>query len=576
MNMPPFSGTELFTQSTDATLADLMGLVETAPFKTDPLTNETRRRRVLGSLGRMARILGKSPESLVLNEAFLDKVRKVKPRLHGIGKRSWENILVDFRYVCRELLGLPMGRNPAPMSPAWEALINPINDPERRRLYGFARWCSKNGIDPENVDDNVAARFRAHLETTSLKKPYHSYRVMARFWNEWGGIDPNWPTYRFELTDQRRTRTLPLEAFPASFAADIDHWARTNGEGDLLARLEDGPDRPLRASTIKGRRDQVLALASAAVRAGVPIETITDLERLVEVEVYRQGLVQLINEYGKVTSWVENIARGMLPIARHHVRVEPDHYGALSALRKKLALPFEGLTARNKARLLQFDDPKTLQRLLSLPEVIYTRLGKLDEINSVHARFAETALAIAILLAAPIRIQNLQGLNLESHVHRTRPPRQSRRSPVKILIPGKEVKNGEDISIPLPPDVVRFLDLFLKRYRPLLAPIHSPYLFSNRTTNRPLSKAQLGQRISELVLEEVGAEINPHMFRHLVAKIILDNVPGAYGLVKSALGHKSVHTTCRVYADHEQESAFVRHHDILETARRRPGQRGRH
>jgi len=560
MNTPPFSGTELFTQSTAVTLADLMGLVETAPFKTAPLANETRRRRVLGSLGRMARILGKPPEGLVLDQAFLDRLRKVKPRLHGIGKRSWQNILVDFRYVCRKLLGLPMGRNPAPMSPAWKALINPINDLARKRLYRFARWCSKNDIDPENVDDEVAARFRAHLETTSLKKPYHSYRVMARFWNERGGIDPNWPAYRFEVTDQRRTRTLPLEAFPASFAADIDHWARQVSADNLGDWLNSSLEKPLSPRTVKTRRHQLLVLATAVVRAGIPIEDVTGLAVFADPDIYKRGLEHLHKEFGGKTPWLENVARGFLPVARHYVGVPENVYRDLQQICRKVRLGFRPLNEKNRRRLLPFEDPALAQQLLGLAEATFASLARVDDPVRPHALEAQSALAVAILLVAPIRLANLVSLEMDKHLLLTG---RGRAQTLKLLVSGDEVKNGLELSYPLPSETARLVQLYRARYLPLLAPGGTACLFPGQTKTAPKTVATLSRQISAFLLEHLGVEMNVHLFRHLAALLFLRQNPGQYVVVQQLLGHKSVETTVRFYAILEQEMAVRAYHDIL-------------
>jgi integrase len=59
--------------------------------------------------------------------------------------------------------------------------------------------------------------------------------------------------------------------------------------------------------------------------------------------------------------------------------------------------------------------------------------------------------------------------------------------------------------------------------------------------------------------------LNPHAFRHLAAKLILDAEPGAYGKARLVLNHASTAMVERVYGGSEKASA-VRHFDkhILE------------
>ena len=54
--------------------------------------------------------------------------------------------------------------------------------------------------------------------------------------------------------------------------------------------------------------------------------------------------------------------------------------------------------------------------------------------------------------------------------------------------------------------------------------------------------------------------MNPHLFRHAVAKIYLDAQPGNYGVVQRTLGHLSMNTT-KIYYSGCETAAAVRHFD---------------
>ncbi|MBM4073226.1 MAG: site-specific integrase [Planctomycetes bacterium] len=66
------------------------------------------------------------------------------------------------------------------------------------------------------------------------------------------------------------------------------------------------------------------------------------------------------------------------------------------------------------------------------------------------------------------------------------------------------------------------------------------------------------EAIRKATLEEAGLKMNPHLFRHAMAKIYLDRNPGDYETIRRLLGHKSIETTIRFYCGAEQESA-IRH-----------------
>jgi integrase len=61
---------------------------------------------------------------------------------------------------------------------------------------------------------------------------------------------------------------------------------------------------------------------------------------------------------------------------------------------------------------------------------------------------------------------------------------------------------------------------------------------------------------------DLGFAINPHVFRHLAAKLYLTAHPGRYHDVQLLLGHRSVETTVSYYVDLEAEEAF-RHFDAV-------------
>ncbi len=62
--------------------------------------------------------------------------------------------------------------------------------------------------------------------------------------------------------------------------------------------------------------------------------------------------------------------------------------------------------------------------------------------------------------------------------------------------------------------------------------------------------------------EEVQSNqaLTPHQFRHLAAKLYLDQHPGNYEVVRRVLGHKSIKTTVNFYTGLETRAA-VAHFD---------------
>jgi integrase len=57
-------------------------------------------------------------------------------------------------------------------------------------------------------------------------------------------------------------------------------------------------------------------------------------------------------------------------------------------------------------------------------------------------------------------------------------------------------------------------------------------------------------------------ELNPHLIRHAIAKIVIDRDPGAYLSISRVLGHASLSTTLGHYLGTETKAA-ARHIDQL-------------
>jgi site-specific recombinase XerD len=168
-----------------------------------------------------------------------------------------------------------------------------------------------------------------------------------------------------------------------------------------------------------------------------------------------------------------------------------------------------------------------------------------------------TAVSIEILLMCPMRVSNLASLDLKRHV---------RRSHFKgvvsthIYIPAEETKNEVEIHCELPHASARMLEEFIERFRPdLPGSSKSSLLFPSRTGARKRS-AEFWLMITTAGRQYLGVEINPHLFRHLAAKLYLDEHPGGYEVVRRTLAHNSMDTTSSFYAGQETGRS-IRHYD---------------
>jgi integrase len=176
----------------------------------------------------------------------------------------------------------------------------------------------------------------------------------------------------------------------------------------------------------------------------------------------------------------------------------------------------------------------------------------------------QTAVALAILFGAPIRLANLRSLDRSRHFK----PAFSTKGPImQLVIPAEEVKNNVALVFPLRPSVRAFIDLYLKEYQPLLCGERdSSFLFPGRGS-RPKSENKLRDQIEKAVWNNLGIHVHPHLFRHIAALIFLSKYPGHYEEVRRLLGHKSIETTIRFYAGLETTAAVNRFNEIIDSYR---------
>ena len=350
-----------------------------------------------------------------------------------------------------------------------------------------------------------------------------------------------------------RTYALPWNRFPASLEQEVEAYLARLAGSDILEEID---FRPLQPTSLKTIHYELSLYVSALVYRGRDPQTLRTPADVVALGVVKDGLRFFLDRLNdKPTAQVIRIARRLSYVAQHWVKVEVTHLAALKAICRRLELKHhQGMTEKNRARLRQFDDPAALLRLLRLPQTLEDLVVRCEAPGRSEALMLQTALAIEILIMHPIRRCNLAGLHLERHLVR------SRGGIVHLVMPGEEVKNRSAIEGILPPPTVRLLDLYLKRYRPLLLTGPSAWLFPGAVADSPKCGERLGAQISATIKQHTALQVHPHLFRQIAAKAYLDSHPGAYGVIRLVEGHKSVDTTTKYYCGVERDAA-LKHYD---------------
>jgi integrase len=132
-----------------------------------------------------------------------------------------------------------------------------------------------------------------------------------------------------------------------------------------------------------------------------------------------------------------------------------------------------------------------------------------------------------------------------------------------LEIPAHEVKNKRAIEFDIPAHIVRMLIEYRNQLAPKIIGRKPDHLFVNPDGTRKHSQT-LSHLIVRIVRKYAGVELSPHQYRHLAAKIILDDSPGAFELVKQLLGHENLKTTTNAYAGIDTRRAARHHHRLLQ------------
>jgi integrase len=550
-------------------LAALLAFIETTPCCDPRVARECA--CAIRSVGKWR---GKPLDRLPTDPASLRRhLAALRPQSFGVSPQRFANVrsLVLKALV---LAGVRPANRPAAeiLSPDWARLFERLGPDDRylrTSLLPFARFCCAAGSSPDRVSDAIAGRYLDHLEQTALiKAPRTVHQTMCRAWNQAGGRIAGWPVISLAVPRYAATYSLELDEFPSSFRDELEcYLARLacDEPADLLD--ERAPSRPLKPSSVRTKRYQVRVFASALVHQGVPIENITSLAVLTTPENFKLALQYVLNrprEDESNTKSAGAIAHTIRSIAKYHAGVPAADLGSLDNITARLNRRQPGMIDRNRARLAQFDDEAALQRFLDMPPVEIDRLRRKGIATRNDAVDFSKLLALEILLHAPLRISNLMGLRVGDSLLL---PAGNRRGESTISIGRRNVKNRRQLHFVLPEHVTDLIVLYLQRVRPLLDQSDSDLLFPNGRGGQKRADT-MSKQLSALVRNTLGIDFNPHLARHLAAKLYIDARPGDYEGPRRLLGHRRLQTTYDHYEGLETRSASALHAELIRTKRR--------
>lgn len=497
----------------------------------------------------------------------------------GVSKGRRDNAVCDVRNLC-VAVGI-VDADPPAIAPAWEALLGSRNAYERAPFIRAAKYATLRCIDPDQVDDAFFADFSHWAMTRVLiAHPIQNVGRFRRAWNAAAKSEPGWPRVILALPARASDYVIPFERFPASLQADVDAFLTclaTNNRAAVFdmdspplpvtaraGRFSGRPNKPMRATTIRTRRDHVRWALSATVATGVPIEEITSLAALFTPETRPREILRFFYERaGKKPSPAgTHVGEVLSMIAKILLGLPEDRIAKLREWRRPVFVQYDGMTPKNEKLLRALFEPSRYARLLRLPFTVMTEAEKrLADEPQAAVSLAMRALALQILLnLPPLRLANLIGLHLDEHLLRDDPKRSLVTS---LYVPEDLTKNSRMIARPIGRVLAEMIEVWVKKFRPLRAGAGNLFLFPG-LGQKSITAQAMRYAVRGITREVVGVAVNPHAFRHFNAVDFLKKYPGQYKMVQKLLNHGSIETTLDHYVGVETDEAheiFDAHND---------------
>jgi integrase len=545
----------------EMTLADGLRWLNSAPLPA------VQKRDLESAINTLSRWCKKPLSEMQLNPADLRREFAVlSPGGIGVKKKTLSNVKSRLATTL-DLIGRGSRKaHKAKLSVEWQTFLNNVGDRYSAVLLRrFGRYCSSLELQPSQVCDRLLVDFLHSLKLDlSVNKPRRAHRETIRLWNRYAprsGLQGN-----LSLPSYTNAYCLPWSAFPQHLVDDVESYLTqqaTNDPFDLSAPLQ-----ALKPSSINTYRDRLRRFASCVVLGGLPPERLASLRDLVRPEVIDCGLRYLVN--GRDSKYLAGtIATLLATIARDRVGLAEPEVKQIVELASRLKTKNKGLSKKVRERLHPLKHEPNLARLFLFPIAVLRGLTRKRDITKSDAYLFERVLALAILTVCPLRIGSLCSLRLDRHLRWTS---GHMKGDLSVEFAEGELKNDEPASFPIPKEVADYIRVYYVRFRPLVKPPKSPFLFSGRTADQPKGKGGMSTQLRLLVFERLGLWVFPHIFRHVVHLVILRRFPGAYAMVARVLTHRSVATTIKNYAHFDAEISMRAYQRLVTEAQSGGGQ----
>jgi hypothetical protein len=435
-------------------------------------------------------------------------------------------------------------RHGVPLNPQWNALWREVGTRTRRRLSSLFRYGSAKNLAPADVDERALDAFMDYRLQCGKRADGAFRRLLARAWNSNVVVVPGWPGRRLAEPPAKKQVELVWESFPEGLRQDIARYLES------LTRIRRGQSgrriRPLKETTIRTRRAELVGAVRMAVSLGVPVDALTSLRALLSPEMIEKILEGYWCRNGEEPAiYTIDLAAHFYAIARETQCVDAVACARLDDMRAALAAHRrDGLTDKNSALIRKVLTPGIWSQVVKLPFAMMAAARARAGHSPMRAAVtAQLAVAIAILSVAPARLANLTAIKLGFNLIKPDGPDSS----YWLVFPDYDVKNRVKLEFPLEPYLTQLIDEYVFDHRAsLLRGSNEDWLFPGLRAGTK-GKSFLSGQITKRIFKATGLRITVHQFRHAAAALLLMRRPGEYELVKKLLGHRKVSTTISAY-----------------------------
>lgn len=519
----------------------------------------------LSAIHSFAKYIGRPMSSLPADmRALHHQVSQLHHDRLGVSKKRLQNVISGLK-TSLELCHTQfpgMRRRGFIFSDRWSELINAIPSGSKIRidLSRFLWFCDINKTAPCDVNDQSLARFYEQdlLPYSTQKNPHKKLPFIARAWNKASVDIDGWPSQKLKVPSfKKQTGQFSKADLPASFHADIKQFIEATQRADILSDDEAGALEPVKQITAESYASELVRAAISLLADGMAAEEIEALNVFGEPDVCKRALICACSAEKKFTKKALRLSKILVSLNIRYLQSSPAVINKLKGHASKIAKAFPaGMTKKNQDRLLQFSSEDEQRALLCAADclalAVQSRLRKGLKLRKQDANDLAIAASLSILMVAPMRRKNLLGLRFDKHLDLP-----SREKPwCDIRLEASEVKNEAALSYKVPDNIWAVVDFYIQKGRNLLMEPTSDYLFPF------IERGEHGARyfstlFSQRIKTVSGFDMNPHLMRHAVAKLFLEQNPGQYETVRLTLGHKSIRTTTDFYCGTEKDQAIA-------------------